>query len=50
MTECEGECEGGVSEYYSAECVIFANNTPLENQKSELRELFKKPLKRDDKW
>jgi len=40
------ECEGGVS----AECAIFADNTQLENQKSELRELLRKPLKRDDKW
>jgi hypothetical protein len=41
--------EGGVSEC-SAESALSADNTQLENQKSELRELLKKPLKRDDKW
>jgi hypothetical protein len=47
MTECEAE--GGVWEYCSAECAVFADNSQLEKQKLELRELLKKPLKRDDK-
>ncbi|XP_076078231.1 ubiquitin carboxyl-terminal hydrolase 15-like isoform X1 [Mytilus galloprovincialis] len=41
--------EGGVTDS-SAQSAISNANALLENQKSELKELLKKPLKRDDKW
>ena len=36
MTECEAQ--GGVSEYCSAKCAVFADNAQLEKQKLELTE------------
>ena len=41
--------EGGVSES-NAEAAISVDSGQIEKQKNELKELLKKPLKRDDKW